>query len=45
MSAAEILSENIIWLRSKASRENVKFWGQSLSQGHYGMPENGLFIL
>ena len=24
-----------IWPRSEASRANVKFWGQSLSQGHY----------
>ena len=23
------------WPRSEASRANVKFWGQSLSQGHY----------
>ena len=24
-----------IWPRSEASRANVKFWGESLSQGHY----------
>ena len=24
-----------IWPRSEASRANVRFWGQSLSQGHY----------
>ena len=31
MSAAQW----IIWSRSEASRANMKFWGQSLSQGHY----------
>ena len=31
----EIVRKINIWLRSEASRANVKFWGQSLSQGHY----------
>ena len=31
----EIVRKMNIWPRSEASRANVKFWGQSLSQGHY----------
>ena len=31
----EIVRKMNIWSRSEASRANVKFWGQSLSQGHY----------
>ena len=30
----EIVRKMNIWPRSEASRANVKFWGQSLSQGH-----------
>ena len=45
LSAAGISADNVrgweivpkmnIWPRSEASRANVKFWRQSLSQGHY----------
>ena len=31
----EIVRKMNIWPRSEASRANMKFWGQSLSQGHY----------
>ena len=31
----DIVRKMNIWPRSEASRANVKFWGQSLSQGHY----------
>ena len=31
----EIVRKMNIWQRSEASRANVRFWGQSLSQGHY----------
>ena len=31
----EIVRKMNIWPRSEALRANVKFWGQSLSQGHY----------
>ena len=31
----EIVQKMNIWPRSEALRANVKFWGQSLSQGHY----------
>ena len=31
----EIVRKINIWPRSKASRANLRFWGQSLSQGHY----------
>ena len=31
----EIVRKMNIWPRSEASRANVRFWGQSLSQGHY----------
>ena len=31
----EIVRKMNIWPRREASRANVKFWGQSLSQGHY----------
>ena len=31
----EIVRKMNIWPWSEASRVNVKFWGQSLSQGHY----------
>ena len=31
----EIVRKMNIWPRSEASRANVKFWGQSLSLGHY----------
>ena len=31
----EIVWKMNIWPRSEASRANVKFWGQSFSQGHY----------
>ena len=31
----EIVRKMNIWPRKEASRANVKFWGQSLSQGHY----------
>ena len=41
LPAAGISADNVrglemnIWPRSEASRANVKFWGQSLSRGHY----------
>ena len=45
----EIVRKVNIWPGSEASRANVKFWGQSLSQGiisrHTSKPERGLFIL
>ena len=31
----EIVRKMNIWPRSEASRADVRFWGQSLSQGHY----------
>ena len=31
----EIVRKMNIWPRTEASRANVRFWGQSLSQGHY----------
>ena len=31
----QIVRKMNIWPRSEALRANVKFWGQSLSQGHY----------
>ena len=31
----EIVRKMNIWPRSEASRANLRFWGQSLSQGHY----------
>ena len=31
----EIVRKMNIWPRREASRANVKFWGESLSQGHY----------
>jgi len=31
----DIVRKMNIWPRSEVSRANVKFWGQSLSQGHY----------
>ena len=31
----EIVRKMNIWPRSEASRANVRFWGQYLSQGHY----------